>query len=163
MKNKLSSIIMSLSVLLMTTSCTKVIYTHEQVMKRYNSKTKIVQQFGLPTEKKIGEGIEEWLYDYGTESVRSNYGNSNTNVSISGNANSVYGKSNTNTVSVSSFNQYNKFLKFTFDEEGNAIRVRSQGVDLTERKKQPVKTVLAVILITGGCLGLGALLAGAGG
>ncbi|HWD89822.1 MAG TPA: hypothetical protein VG367_16940 [Mucilaginibacter sp.] len=40
-------------------SCTKVLYTHEQVMNRYQSKQDVIGKFGMPAEKKTnGDGTE---------------------------------------------------------------------------------------------------------
>jgi len=134
-----------LIILFVFTSCTKVIYTHNQVMGRYQNKSQVVAGFGLPTEKRSGEGIEEWLYNYGTVSTRTGFGNSNTNASVYGNDNSAYGNANTTSLNVTQFTPYARFVKFTFDAQGNVLKWQSQGVDNSERKKNTTGTILLIV------------------
>jgi hypothetical protein len=113
--------------------CTKIVYTHQQVMATFRTRADIVDRFGLPTEKREGEGIIEWIYNFGTISVASNFGNSHTGATIYANNGSAYGSSNTMSANVTSFTQFNKYIKFTLDNSGNVTKWQSQGVDLTVR------------------------------
>lgn len=153
--NKLSFFLIAL--VLFNSSCTKVLYTHQEVMARYTTKSDVVNRFGLPSQKREGEGIEEWLYDYGTVSTATNFGNSRTNASIYSGYNSVYGNSNTNTLNVTQFSQYQRYIKFTFDKSGNVTRWDS-NVNLTERKAAPGRTVLYVVSVVAISVGLALLL-----
>lgn len=136
--------------LLMCSSCTQTIYTSQQNMSRFNNKQDIVNEFGLPTQKRTGEGIEEWIYDYGTVSTRTGFGNSNTNASVYGNGNTAYGSATTNSAFVTRFDTYSKYVKFTFNEStGKLTNWQSQGVNLSVKKKSPGKTVLLVLGVIG--------------
>jgi len=104
-------------------------------MEQFKTKSDIVNRFGLPTEKREGEGIIEWVYNFGTVSVASNFGNSNTRASVYGNSNSAYGSANTNSMNVTQFTQYSRYIKFTLDQQGNVMKWESQGVDLTVKTK----------------------------
>ncbi len=135
--------------------CTRTLYTHQQVMSRYTSKEDVVRQFGLPTEKRSGEGIEEWLYSYGTIQTASRLGNSRTNASVTAGYNTVYGNANTNSLNVTTFSSYDKYVKFTFDKNSNLLRWNTQGIDFTEKKVSTGKTIAYIIL----CMGIGVGLA----
>ncbi|HEY4325476.1 MAG TPA: hypothetical protein VGN20_15880 [Mucilaginibacter sp.] len=135
----------AISVMGLLTGCTKVVYTHSQVMERYKSKQDVVAEFGLPAEKRSGEGIEEWIYNYGAVSTTTTYGNQNTNNSVNGTASGgVNGNSNTNTAVVTQVNQYDRYVKFTFDTNGNVLKWGSQGINNEVRKKDTVGTVFSV-------------------
>ena len=114
-------------------SCSKVILTHEQVMDQYMTKPDVMKRFGIPTEKMTKDSTEEWLYRYDSYNTVTQH--------------SVEEYHNTQTVSVTEFNRYNRYLIFTFDLKGNVIRKDFKGVDLTVKKKDPVATVA---LITAG-------------
>jgi len=99
-------------------------------MARYKTKQDIVKDFGLPAEKRSGEGIEEWLYTYGTVTTRTHLGNSTDN------------NASATSINVTQFNQYDSYVKFTLDGNGNVLKWESRGVDLAIRAKAPVRTVL---------------------
>lgn len=144
-----------ITILLPLFSCTKTLYTAHQNMERYRTKQDVVSSFGLPSEKRSGEGIEEWLYSYGTVGTATGY--RNTNATVNGGYNSVYG--NSNTVSVAQFSQYNRYVKFTLDAQGNVLKWESQGVDLAIKKAAPGKTILYLL----GCIAVGVLIGVAAG
>lgn|ERR1700743_1900068 len=120
-------------------SCTKVLYTHEQVVDRYKTKQDVSKTFGVPTEKKMSGNTEQWLYkfekdDSSREHVAKEY-------------------HNTQTVTVTDFNKYDKYLVFTFDLQGNVTRCDYSGVDLTVKTKDKEATIvliaLGAVLLTG--------------
>lgn len=126
-------IIITLFVFLGTlSSCISVSKVHQDIMGKFQTKQQVINRFGLPTEKRTGEGIEEWVYNYGTISRATNFGNSNTNASAYGGYNSAYGNANANMMNVAQFTQVNKYVKFTFDLIGNVLKWESQGVILRE-------------------------------
>jgi len=129
-----------IGVIFLLSGCSKVLYSHSEVMDRYTNKQDVVNQFGLPTQKRSGEGIEEWLYDYGMISTQRGFGNVNTNASVYGNTANV----NSTGGYVTQFNQYQRYIKFTFDNRGIVTRWSAQGVDMTIREKSTGKTVLAI-------------------
>lgn len=122
-------------------------------MNQFQTKQDVVNRFGLPAQKRSGEGIEEWLYDYGTVYTRVGFGNSNTNTSISGYGNSIYANTNSNSQIVSQFSQYNRYIKFTFNNEGNITRWDT-NVNMTEKAPAPGKTVLYLLICVAAGVGL---------
>jgi hypothetical protein len=106
-------------------SCSKVIYTQEQVLARYKTKQDVINRFGLPTEKIDGETTETWLYKYVGQSSVTGYANTNVKVMAPGN--------------------YRKYVTFLFDKQGNVIRAESTGMDLAEKRDAPGKTVGLVV------------------
>jgi hypothetical protein len=148
MKNLITGL--AFLIMLSLFSCTKTIYTAQQNMQRYRTKQDIVNNFGLPAEKRSGEGIEEWLYNYGAVNVATGY--RNTNATVNGDYNSAYG--NSNTLSVTQFSQYNRYIKFTLNDRGNVIKWESQGVDLAVKQKAPGKTIAALSILLALTVGL---------
>ena len=97
-------------------------------MDSYHNKKDVVNQFGLPTEKRTGEGIEEWIYDRGTVST-------GTGISSNGRI----------SVGVAQYNTYSKYIKFTFDKDGNVIKWDSPGIDLSVKKTSVGKGALLIL------------------
>ncbi len=149
----------TLIVVFSLTGCTKTIYTHQQQMQQFNNKNSILSKFGLPTQKREGEGLTEWIYDFGTVSRSTNFGNANTNVSVNANNGNAYGNAMTNVMSVSQFSQFQQYVKFTFDSNGNIIKWDTQGVDFSEKKTATGKTILFTTLYLGIIVGVAALTA----
>ena len=123
MKNLITGL--ALLGMLSVLSCTKIIYTHEQVLARYKTKSDVANALGTPTEKNVSDSTEAWLYKYEGHKITSEFKNANT-------------------VTVASFNQYKKYVIFSFDKQGNVTRCDYHGVDLTERKFSTGKTIALV-------------------
>ena len=121
-------------------SCTKVIYSHRQVMQSFHTKESVVKQFGLPDEKKETNGITEWLYNCDSTSTFA----SNTRVRINGTYNPIIDSINTKSVTVKQFTPHSKYVKFAFDKQGNLLNYDSHGVNFAEREKNTVGTILLV-------------------
>jgi hypothetical protein len=115
--------------ILMLTSCTRVIYSHNDVMDAYRTKSDIITRFGLPTEKRQEGDIEEWYYSYGsrTSSVYNNiaYGN---------NRPVIIGRSNTT----------DKYIKFTLKND-KVTNWTTQGVNLQETEVDKKKRIWAIL------------------
>jgi hypothetical protein len=133
MKNLITGL--ALLSLLSLCSCTKVVYTHEQVLSRYTNKQEVTKKFGIPTEKKVSDTTEAWLYRYDKHDSFSNH--------------SIDEFPNTQTVTVTDFNRYKRYLVFMFDQKGNMVRYDFQGVDLAVRGKNTTGTI---ILVSAGAL-----------
>lgn len=120
-------------------SCTKVVYTHEQVLSHYTNKQEVTRKFGIPTEKKVSDTTEAWLYRYDKNDSFSHH--------------SFDEFPNTQTVTVTDFNRYKRYLVFMFDQKGNVVRYDFQGVDLTVKGKNPGGTIIlasaGVLLVAG--------------
>ncbi|MGZ3753405.1 MAG: hypothetical protein ACXVB0_09100 [Mucilaginibacter sp.] len=125
MKNLIKALVL-LSMLSLF-SCSKVIYTHEQVLDSYQTKQAVTKAFGKPTEKRLADSLEQWLYRFDTFRTRP--------VDVS---------QNVQTAAVTDFSRYNRYLIFTFDRGGNVIRSDFKGVDLTVKKSDPVATIVLI-------------------
>lgn len=131
-----------LGALLSISSCSKIVYTHEQVMLSYRTKEAVIKQFGLPDEKREANGITEWVYD--CDSV-SSLGSSKTMIAIDGRYNGVTDSLKTKTQNVDRFTDYRKYIKFTFDQAGTVLKWDSHGVNFAEKKSNTVGTVLLIV------------------
>lgn len=132
-------------------SCTKLVYSTDQYLSDLRSKKDVVDRFGLPAEQREGEGITEWLYDYGTVGVGGAYS--------LGSVNSSYGSATGSVSTVSVFSNFHRYVKFTFDRHGNMTRYEYRGVDFSERKKAPGKTIALIVIgavVIVGLIALGA-------
>ena len=119
--------------------CTKVLYTHEEVMGRYKTRNDVQKSFGIPTEKQVSDTSERWLYQYDRhDSFNKHYVELHHNVQ---------------SATVSDFSKYDQYLLFSFDKSGNVVRCDYTGVDLTVKKKDTGATIGLVIA----CVGLAAL------
>ena len=130
--------------LLLLFSCTKTIYTNEQVLDLYQTKASVSKKFGTPTERKVSDSTEQWLYEY----QRSDPFNRHV----------IEKTSNIKTIDVTDFNRYDRYLIFTFDKNGNVIRNDFQGVNLAVKKANTVGTVLLVTGLVGVVLGATAII-----
>jgi hypothetical protein len=119
-------------------SCTKTLYTHQEVMERYHTKSDVIKQFGNPAEKLTGETSEQWLYAF--EKFPGQYG--------------YIPVKNAGAKIVESFSRYDRFIIFEFDKQGDVIRSYANSVDFTKKKFAAGRT-LALI---GGIAGTAALI-----
>jgi hypothetical protein len=129
----------------LATSCTRVVYTHNDVMARYNTKTSIISRFGLPSEKRTEGDLEEWYYGFGSNTIVNTY-----NAPIY-NTNSRIGFGNAQT--------YNRYIKFLIRND-RVASWESQGVNLQEVERDKKKTTWAWI---GGGVLFGLLIAASAG
>lgn len=107
-------------------SCTKVIYTHDQVMSRYSTKDQVISEFGLPTYKRSEGKIEEFIYSFGSRLVGQSFSNEG--------------------LRTTRINEYERYVKFTFSNN-NVTKWASQGVDYKVTKPNSGGTVLLIISI----------------
>src|SRR5581483_223444 len=119
-------------------SCTKTIYTHEEVMSRYVTKNDVTKQFGNPAEKLTGETTEQWLYSF---------------QKLPGQQPEFVVVKNTNTKDVQSFSRYDRFIIFQFNKQGDVIQTFAQRVDFAQKKFSACKTI-ALIGISAGTVAL---------
>ncbi|MDB5145670.1 MAG: hypothetical protein JWQ66_4383 [Mucilaginibacter sp.] len=130
MKNLITGMVL-LSILSLF-SCTKTIYTHQQVLDRYKTKQDVSKTFGIPTEKKTSDNAEQWLYKFEKDDSFREH--------------TVKEYHNTQTATVTDFNKYNRYLIFTFDLQGNVTRCDYSGVDLTVKAKDKEATIVIIAL-----------------
>jgi len=120
--------------------CTKVVYTHDEVLGRYKTRDDVQKTFGIPTEKKVDETSELWLYQFDSYSLGKHPGELYHTIP---------------TVTVNNFGKYDKYLLFSFDKAGNVVRCDYTGVDMTVRKKNTGGTIALI----GGAVAVTAIVA----
>jgi len=126
-------------------SCTKVLYTHEQVMNRYQTKQDVIGKFGMPTEKKTDEdSTEEWLYKFDRKGAFSDH--------------ATVEQMKNKAVAVTGFSRYKRYIIFTIDKQDRVIMTQFDGVNLEERVKNPGGTVA---LVAGGMVLIGLMVVAA--
>ncbi|NWJ51399.1 MAG: hypothetical protein HXX14_11105 [Bacteroidetes bacterium] len=135
---------------LMLFGCSKVIYSHQQVMGKYQNKDGIVNRFGLPTEIMRDDNTEEWVYNYDALSKEQKNGTLNKTESINSTYNIADSSTKINTKNVAQFSPFKRFIKFTFDKKGNTLKWDSHGVNLTTRTISTGKTIGFVLLLIAG-------------
>jgi hypothetical protein len=147
---KFSSLLLAFLVLF--SSCkSAVIFTHEQVMNRINTKQDLINKFGLPTNKSNDENLEQWLYDYGTVNRTSTYVTPVT-TNATATYNSYLNNVNVNATTTggnafTSTSSYKKYAKFLLN--GDSV-VRWESVGVNEEvidKKQRSKNIWYPTLI----------------
>jgi len=120
--------------------CSKIVYTHEQVMLSYHTKNDVIKQFGYPDQRREVRGTTEWGYNCDSASTLFN---SKTKIAVNSSYNGV--PDSLKTVNVNEFTNYAKYVRFTFDERGNVLKYDSGGVSFVKRKANPAATVLVVL------------------
>jgi hypothetical protein len=112
--------------LLFFCSCTKKIYTHQQVMQSFHTKDDVLKQFGKPDEVKEGIDIEEWIYNRDKVSGPNKPAKQDTIIAT----NAI-----SDTLKTTQAIKYNKYIRFIFDGAGNVAGYKTQGVDMSTTKK----------------------------
>ena len=142
MKKALPEFFILLSVIVLC-SCSKKLYTHQQVMQSLHNKDDVFKRYGNPDIKRMADSTEIWIYNH----------------DISGKAPHPVAKTppvndSTQTKVASPQNIY---VNFMFDHTGNLIGYKSNGVDLSYVKKVSAATdilnvlgVAALIIIVAG-------------
>ena len=141
-------------------SCTRTLYTADEILSRYTTKDGVIGYYGLPTVKRQDGKYTEFYYDHGTGSVGSAYASGSARGSVTRTQNGAYGEVSGNGYAVGSVVNFNRYVKFTFDENDRVINAEARGVDLSVKQKAPGKTALFIIMLVGGSIAAGAALAG---
>jgi hypothetical protein len=123
-------------IMLSLSSCTKVVYTNQEVLGRYKTKQEVTQKFGVPAEKLIGSTREEWFYRFESKFPMKHL--------------EMESLDTTSTV-VTQFKRNGKYVLFTFDKQGNVLSSEFKNIDVAERKLATGRTIallggIAVIL-----------------
>ena len=115
-------IILAIGMLLFS-SCSRVVYTHEEFLGRVHTKNDAIYTFGAPSNKSFEGELEIWTYNLGSGTVQSNYANGNATYSSYG--------ANVGVNSLSETSNYSRQLTFIFI--GNDVKSwNSRGVDYTK-------------------------------
>ena len=124
-------------------SCSKKVYTHQQVMQGFHTKNDVAKQFGHPDIIRMIDSTEVWIYNRDT---------------ISKPTGPITTVSNTGTDTIKTPPKPNKSIRFMFDKEGNVVGYKSNGVDLGYTKKISAGTnilrVMGITLIIAVIIGL---------
>jgi hypothetical protein len=127
-------------------SCSKKLYTHQQVMQSFHSKDDVFKRFGTPDITRMADSTEIWIY----------------NRDISGKTPPLAAKipSANDTTQTSAAIPQNVYVNFIFDHSGNIIGYKSNGVDLSYIKKVSAGTnilnILGVIAVIAVVVGIDA-------
>src|ERR1700744_1030286 len=103
--------------LLLFCSCTKHVYTHQQVMQGFRTKDDVLKQFGNPDQVKEGVEIEEWTYNRDKISGPNKTTKPDTIVA----ADAI-----SDTLKASQPVVYNRYIRFIFDRDGNVAGYKTQ-------------------------------------
>jgi hypothetical protein len=124
-------------------SCSQVVYKHQDFLASLKTKADVTRNFGDPNEYKLQGDSTTWLYDLSGQRSRNPL-----NLRTSGISNSS-GQGQ----QVEAFYFPRKALLITFRND-SVINYRSNGVDYSRRKAQPLRTGLAVLGGMGIALGM---------
>jgi hypothetical protein len=123
MKNLTTAL--ALSGILLLLSCTKTVYTHEQVLDSYKTKQDVARKFGRPKEKQTTDNAERWLYKYEGHSPADRI-------------------SNEKVAYVTELGKYDRYLIFSFNNQGNVTGWNCAGVSFAYKKPNITGTALLV-------------------
>lgn len=128
-------------------SCTKTLYTHQQVIQGFHTKFDVDREFGTPDTKKVGVGLEEWTYS------RDPVNSANRVTETDTSDRSARPMTHADSLVAATISPYHRYIKFIFDIDGNVVGYKSEGVDLTKKKKIPLGTTILkglaeVVLVT---------------
>lgn len=135
-------------------SCTKTLYSTQDVLGRYRSKDQVIARYGLPTVKREEGEYTEFYYDHGAITLANSYSRANVDASVTRTRDGAYGSATGTGYSIGSATSFNRYVKYTFDKYDRVIGAESRGVDLAEKKNAPGKTILAILLTVGAGAGL---------
>ncbi|HTK19603.1 MAG TPA: hypothetical protein VL442_08830 [Mucilaginibacter sp.] len=102
-------------------SCSKKLYTHQQVMQSFHNKDDVFKRFGNPDIKRAADSTEIWIY----------------NRDISGKTPQSVAKTPpvNDTSQTSAAVPQNIYVNFIFDHNENVVGYKSNGVDLSYVQK----------------------------
>lgn len=102
-------------------SCSKKLYTHQQVMQSFHNKDDVLKRFGNPDIKRAVDSTEIWIYN------RDISGKTKTSPVVTPPIN--------DSTQISKAVAQNVYVNFIFDHNENVIGYKSNGVDLSYVKK----------------------------
>ena len=135
-----------LLLVLISSSCSKKLYTHKQVMQSFHTKDDVFKRFGNPDIKRMADSTEIWIYNH----------------DVSGKTTLALAKNQpvNDTTHTSTAIPSNIYVNFIFDRTGNIKGYKSNGVDLSYTKKISAITnilnVLGAVAIVAVVIGIDA-------
>lgn len=128
--------------LILLCGCSKVVYTHQQVLQGFHTKNDVAKRFGVPDEKKTGENFEEWTYYRDTLGALNKINKVDT-------LKSVEKYKGADSLKAGRYGIHDRYIKFIFDTTGIVEGYKSNGVNLSTTKKDNFgKGVVNVLEIT---------------
>ena len=113
-------------------SCSKKLYTHQQVMQSFRNKDDVFKRFGNPDIKRMADSTEIWIY---------NRDISGKTLPPAATTPPVNDTTRTSTAAAQ-----NIYVNFIFDHAGNIVGYKSNGVDLSYEKKISAGTNILNVL-----------------
>jgi hypothetical protein len=131
-------------------SCSKVVYTHQQVLQGFHTKNDVTKRFGVPDEKKTGDSFEEWTYYRDTVGALNKPKKGDT-------LKSVEEYKGADSLKAGQYAIHDRYIKFIFDTAGIVEGYKSNGVNLSATKKdnfgkgvvRGLETTAAIVLLLG--------------
>lgn len=101
--------------------CSNKLYTHQQVMQSLHNKDDVFKRYGNPDIKRMVDSTEIWIYNH----------------DISGKAPQLVAKTSpfNDSTQAPAAGPQNIYVNFMFDHMGNLVGYKSDGVDLSYKKK----------------------------
>lgn len=122
-------------------SCTRVVYSHEDYMSAVKTKSDAISAFGSPTNRTKEGDLEVWTYILGSGTVGIGMANGFGNYSNNSSNASVYGSTvNSN---------FTREVTFIFDGN-NAVKWNSRGVDFKKEEINKSGTTWGILGFIGG-------------
>lgn len=109
-------------------SCSKRLYTHQQVMQSFHTKDDVFKRFGNPDIKRMADSTEIWIYNHDVS------GKHPQPIAKTPSANDTT-KVSTDSIQTVTAQSQNVYINFMFDRTGNIVGYKSNGVDLSYVKK----------------------------
>ena len=113
-------------------SCSKKLYTHQQVMQTFHNKDDVFKRFGNPDIKRMADSTEIWIYNRDISGKTPPPTATNPPVN--------------DTTQTSTAAAQNIYANFMFDHSGNIVGYKSNGVDLSYVKKVSAGTNILNVL-----------------
>lgn len=130
-------------------SCTHTLYTHQQVLQKCHTKEDVFEQLGQPDEINPGVGIEQWTYNMDKSHLKKSRKRKDFK--------SIPDTVMKDSLQLAKQDTFTHYVKYMFDDMGNVVGYKSDGVDLTTNKKDSFGKSL--LNITGAVVVISALVA----
>ena len=122
---------------LLQCSCSKKVYTHQQVMQSLLTKDDVLKYLGTPDEVKGGNVLEQWDYYHDVAYNPNQYTKRDTAATI---------RVISDTAKTLQTPYHDKYIRFLFDPQGNVTGYKSRSVDLSYSKKDSFGTAALKVL-----------------
>jgi hypothetical protein len=136
-------LLLILGCLLFFSSCSKVVYTNQQVLQSFHTKNDVTKRFGNPENKSKGDGLEVWTYKFNKDTTT----RPQTNIASQSDTLKAYVPTAADSLKLRRYaERHDKYIKFMFDTTGTVAGYKSNGVNLSTTKKDNFGTGLLKVL-----------------